>query len=124
MDWRNRSACLDEDPELFFPIGNTGPAILQIEEAKQVCRRCDGWTLLDGLNGLGQTYRLRFETLQAGIKQLLVDLLVHRLVAESDENAEADQPEPHQALQHHGGDRATGRLRGIHGWPPETEGIS
>src|SRR4051794_41884660 len=41
MDWRHRSACLDEDPELFFPIGNTGPAILQIEEAKAVCRRCD-----------------------------------------------------------------------------------
>ena len=41
MDWRHRSACLDEDPELFFPIGNTGPAILQIEEAKVVCRRCD-----------------------------------------------------------------------------------
>ena len=41
MDWRHRSACLDEDPELFFPIGNTGPAILQIEEAKQVCRRCE-----------------------------------------------------------------------------------
>ena len=41
MDWRDRAACLDEDPELFFPIGNTGPAILQIEEAKAVCRRCD-----------------------------------------------------------------------------------
>ena len=42
MDWRHRAACRDEDPELFFPIGNTGPALLQIEEAKQVCRRCDG----------------------------------------------------------------------------------
>ena len=41
MDWRHRALCLDEDPELFFPIGNTGPAIMQIEEAKQVCRRCD-----------------------------------------------------------------------------------
>ena len=41
MTWRNRAACLDEDPELFFPIGNTGPALLQIEEAKAVCRRCD-----------------------------------------------------------------------------------
>ena len=40
MTWRNRPACLDEDPELFFPVGNTGPALLQIEEAKAVCRRC------------------------------------------------------------------------------------
>ncbi len=39
-DWRHRAACLEEEPELFFPIGTTGPAILQIEEAKQVCRRC------------------------------------------------------------------------------------
>jgi WhiB family redox-sensing transcriptional regulator len=41
MTWRNRAACLDEDPDLFFPIGNTGPAHLQIEEAKTVCRRCE-----------------------------------------------------------------------------------
>jgi WhiB family redox-sensing transcriptional regulator len=40
MDWRDRAACRDEDPELFFPIGNTGPALLQIEEAKAVCRVC------------------------------------------------------------------------------------
>jgi WhiB family redox-sensing transcriptional regulator len=40
MDWRHQAQCLDEDPELFFPIGNTGPALLQIEEAKAVCRRC------------------------------------------------------------------------------------
>ncbi len=39
-DWRDRAACLDEDPDLFFPIGNTGPALLQIEEAKSVCRTC------------------------------------------------------------------------------------
>jgi WhiB family transcriptional regulator, redox-sensing transcriptional regulator len=41
MTWRNRSACLDEEPELFFPIGNAHPAILQTEEAKAVCRRCE-----------------------------------------------------------------------------------
>ncbi len=40
-DWRYRAACLKEDPELFFPKGNTGPALLQIEEAKRVCRNCD-----------------------------------------------------------------------------------
>lgn len=40
MTWRDRAACLDEDPELFFPIGKTGPAFRQIEKAKAVCRRC------------------------------------------------------------------------------------
>lgn len=41
MDWRHTAACRDEDPELFFPIGNTGPALMQIEEARAVCLRCD-----------------------------------------------------------------------------------
>jgi len=41
MTWRNQSACLDEEPELFFPIGNTGLALVQIEEGKAVCRRCE-----------------------------------------------------------------------------------
>ena len=41
MDWRHKAICRDEDPELFFPIGNTGPAIQQIEDAKAVCRRCE-----------------------------------------------------------------------------------
>jgi len=27
--------------KLFFPDGNTGPALLQLEEAKAVCRRCE-----------------------------------------------------------------------------------
>lgn len=39
--WRNRMACSSEDPELFFPLGNGGPALRQIEDAKTVCRRCD-----------------------------------------------------------------------------------
>lgn len=39
-DWRHRAVCREEDPELFFPLGNTGPWQLQIEEAKAVCRRC------------------------------------------------------------------------------------
>jgi len=40
MDWRHRAICRDEDPELFFPVGNSGPALLQIAEAKAVCERC------------------------------------------------------------------------------------
>lgn len=40
-DWRHRAVCRDEpDPDLFFPIGKNGPALLQITEAKAVCRRC------------------------------------------------------------------------------------
>ena len=31
MDWRDKAACLTVDPELFFPVGNTGPAVDQIE---------------------------------------------------------------------------------------------
>jgi WhiB family redox-sensing transcriptional regulator len=41
MDWRHRAACLTEDPELFFPVGSTGPAIAQTLEAKKVCARCE-----------------------------------------------------------------------------------
>jgi WhiB family redox-sensing transcriptional regulator len=40
MDWRDRAVCRDEDPELFFPIGQTGPALAQIADAKLVCRHC------------------------------------------------------------------------------------
>ena len=54
MDWRHRAACRDEDPELFFPIGTSGPALLQIDDAKAVCQRCTviddcrGWSLETG----------------------------------------------------------------------------
>lgn len=40
MDWRHAAACRDEEPELFFPIGTSGPALLQLEQAKAVCRGC------------------------------------------------------------------------------------
>jgi WhiB family redox-sensing transcriptional regulator len=39
-DWRHGAACLHEDPELFFPIGNTDPALQWADEAKAVCNRC------------------------------------------------------------------------------------
>lgn len=40
MDWRHQALCRHTDPEIFFPIGTTGPAVNQIETAKVVCRRC------------------------------------------------------------------------------------
>ncbi|MEU0909538.1 WhiB family transcriptional regulator [Streptomyces althioticus] len=39
-NWRHGAACRTEDPELFFPIGTSGPALLQTEQAKAVCRGC------------------------------------------------------------------------------------
>jgi WhiB family transcriptional regulator, redox-sensing transcriptional regulator len=39
--WRNRSACRDSDPEVFFPIGSTGSALDQIETAKRICTACE-----------------------------------------------------------------------------------
>jgi WhiB family redox-sensing transcriptional regulator len=40
-DWRNAAACRNTEPDLFFPIGSTGPAVDQIEAAKRVCGACD-----------------------------------------------------------------------------------
>nr|WP_316044726.1 WhiB family transcriptional regulator [Acidiferrimicrobium sp. IK] len=40
-DWRDNASCRDTDPDLFFPIGTTGPAIEQIESAKRVCCACE-----------------------------------------------------------------------------------
>ena len=39
-DWRGVASCRDTDPDLFFPVGSTGPAIEQIDAAKAVCRAC------------------------------------------------------------------------------------
>jgi WhiB family transcriptional regulator, redox-sensing transcriptional regulator len=40
FDWRLLAACRNLDPDLFFPIGTTGPSVSQIAEAKQVCLTC------------------------------------------------------------------------------------
>lgn len=34
------SACREADPELFFPIGSSGPALHQLNAAKAICARC------------------------------------------------------------------------------------
>lgn len=39
-DWRATAACQDTDPDLFFPVGTTGQALLQIAKAKEVCGEC------------------------------------------------------------------------------------
>ena len=39
-DWTDLAACRDSDPEIFFPIGTTGPAIDHIEKAVAICGLC------------------------------------------------------------------------------------
>ncbi|MFI7504049.1 WhiB family transcriptional regulator [Streptomyces sp. NPDC049687] len=39
-NWREAAACRFEDPELFFPLGEDGPSLRQIEQARAVCHRC------------------------------------------------------------------------------------
>jgi WhiB family transcriptional regulator, redox-sensing transcriptional regulator len=56
MDWRHRSACLDEIPDLFFPIGHAEAALAQVEVARRICQRCEvrepclAWALEAGLD--------------------------------------------------------------------------
>jgi WhiB family redox-sensing transcriptional regulator len=38
--WRKAAICRDTDPDLFFPVGTTGYALVQIDKAKQVCTEC------------------------------------------------------------------------------------
>ncbi|HEX7168210.1 MAG TPA: WhiB family transcriptional regulator [Acidimicrobiales bacterium] len=40
-DWRDQASCRSVDPDLFFPVGTTGIALVQIEHAKAVCRTCE-----------------------------------------------------------------------------------
>ena len=39
--WRREAACRDTNPELFFPVGTTGTALVQIDRARQVCGECE-----------------------------------------------------------------------------------
>jgi WhiB family redox-sensing transcriptional regulator len=40
MAWIEQGRCIGEDPELFFPVGTSGPALAQAARAISVCFRC------------------------------------------------------------------------------------
>ena len=39
-EWWSLAACQSADPDLFFPISSTGPALGQVARAKAVCTGC------------------------------------------------------------------------------------
>jgi WhiB family transcriptional regulator, redox-sensing transcriptional regulator len=39
-DWWSLGACLSADPELFFPVSESGRSRLQLSAAKAICARC------------------------------------------------------------------------------------
>ncbi|MEU6508171.1 MULTISPECIES: WhiB family transcriptional regulator [unclassified Streptomyces] len=53
-NWRDHAVCRHVDPDLFFPVGTTGPALVQTERAKAVCGLCPArepcldWALATG----------------------------------------------------------------------------
>lgn len=58
MEWRAAAACRDADPELFFPVGDAGPARRQERHAREVCagcpvrEQCLRWALAHGAEGV------------------------------------------------------------------------
>lgn len=38
--WRAAAACLNADPDLFFPISSAGRSLAQINQAKAICAGC------------------------------------------------------------------------------------
>lgn len=76
-NWRDDAACLDADPDLFFPVGTAGPALLQVDQAKRICRGCPArtpclaWALDQGISaGVwgGATEEERLALRNAGIR--------------------------------------------------------
>lgn len=40
VSWQDDAKCLDEKPELFFPVGDTKKSINQTKKAVSICKSC------------------------------------------------------------------------------------
>ncbi len=56
VSWRYDAACRRADPDLFFPVRETGAALRQIDQAKRICQACPvrapclAWALDQGIS--------------------------------------------------------------------------
>ena len=56
--WRDRAACLGQDPEIFFPVGAGRHSLIQVASAKAICAdcpviiRCRDSALANGYEGI------------------------------------------------------------------------
>jgi WhiB family redox-sensing transcriptional regulator len=81
-DWRDHAACREMDPDLFFPIGTAGESVVQIDEAREVCRTCPvcgpclRWALDSGSAGVwGGTTEDERRTLRRQIRPAKIEEL-------------------------------------------------
>lgn len=98
-DWRHRARCKEEDPELFFPTGTSGPALLQIAEAKTVCRQCPvvteclTWALESGQDagvwgGMSEDERRAIK--RRGARARMGETAAHGLIANGPDESETE----------------------------------
>jgi WhiB family redox-sensing transcriptional regulator len=40
VSWQDNAKCLDEKPELFFPVGDSDKALRQTKRAQSICKSC------------------------------------------------------------------------------------
>ncbi|MFE7015064.1 WhiB family transcriptional regulator [Streptomyces sp. NPDC057651] len=40
MGWLDAAACADEVPEVFVPVGTSGPALHDVRASQRICHRC------------------------------------------------------------------------------------
>lgn len=89
--WRTQAACRDEDPDLFFPNGESGPAAVQAEEAKAICNnscpvieQCLSWAMNSGQ--------------QQGVWGGMTEKERHNLRRQRARAEQRDQPRPRRVL--------------------------
>jgi hypothetical protein len=117
-DWRESAACRTEDPELFFPPGDSGPWLLTIEQAKAICAACPvlaacGQWAADNHNQVkqgifgGLTERERASLHRSAVRRRLSPKEAAR---KAQEKRQPEQPRTLQSIY----DEGTTRLHGGH----------